>query len=70
MAQMTEAWKIFQRLHQKIEAGGGGLRIKFSDIRGPTMVGSDAKEIFEIQPSIKAKNASPRLKFNKCSEKH
>ena len=29
------------------------------------MVGSDAKEIFEIRPSGMAKNASPRLKFNK-----
>ena len=29
------------------------------------MVGSDAKFYFEIKPSRMAKNASPRLKFNK-----
>ena len=39
--------------------GGGGFRIKFNNIGGTTMVGSDAKFSLEINPSRTAKNACP-----------
>ena len=40
--------------------GGGGLGLKFTEVGGPTMVGSD------VNISCKrAKNLSPRLKFSK-----
>ena len=34
---------------------GGGLGIKFTDVGGPTMVGSDVKKIFEIISCKRAK---------------
>ena len=34
----------------KFSPGGGGLRIKFSGIGGPIIVGSGVKKIFEIIP--------------------
>ena len=46
----------------KLNLGGGGLRIKFSD---PPWFGPTQKKIFQIKPSRMAKIASPRLKFNK-----
>ena len=49
----------------KFKLGGGGLRIKLSNIGGERWLGPTRKKIFETKPSRMAKNASPRLKFNK-----
>ena len=41
-----------------IWGGGGGLGIKFSEVGGPTMVGSDVKKIFEIISCKRLKSIS------------
>ena len=62
----TKTEPFQRRRHEDEPGGGGGLGTTFSDIGGPIMVGSDAKEPFWN----KARNASPRLEILEWPEIH